>query len=270
MTMPIDLVLVRHGQSEGNAAIHHSERSDDSAFTDAFLRRHSSEWRLTDQGIEQARVVGAWLKKNMDIQFDRYYVSDYLRAKETAANLELPDARWYIEFILRERERGELDVISVTERKKQFKQTYERKLAQSFYWRPPNGESMADLCMRIDRVLQTLHRECSGKRVIIVSHGEVMWAFRVRLERMTQERWHELEISTDPLDRMNNGQILHYTRRDPRTGTVAEHLNWMRSICPTNPEWSRLEWMPIARPAFSNEQLLSIVNRYPRICQFDY
>lgn len=37
----------------------------------------------------------------------------------------------------------------------------------------------------IDRVLHTLHRECSQKRVIIVGHGMVMCAFVVRIERLT-------------------------------------------------------------------------------------
>ena len=35
----------------------------------------------------------------------------------------------------------------------------------------PNGESIAQLCLRIDGVLHTLHRECSDKRVLVVCHG---------------------------------------------------------------------------------------------------
>ena len=94
MTMPIDLVLVRHGESEGNAARRFSTAGDNSVFTDEFCSRHSSRLRLTDQGREQARVAGSWLKKNIGERFDRYLVSGYLRAMETAALLELPEAVW--------------------------------------------------------------------------------------------------------------------------------------------------------------------------------
>ena len=33
----------------------------------------------------------------------------------------------------------------------------------------------------------------TDKRVLMVCHGEVMWAFRVRLERMSQETYRELD-----------------------------------------------------------------------------
>src|SRR5271154_4881825 len=111
MTMPIDLVLVRHGESEGNAARRLSFAGDDSAFTQEFCSRHGSRLRLTDRGREQARIAGDWLKENIGKHFDRYLVSGYLRAMETAALLELPDAIWYQEFYLREREMGLLEIM---------------------------------------------------------------------------------------------------------------------------------------------------------------
>lgn len=44
-----------------------------------------------------------------------------------------------------------------------------------FFWSPPGGgESMAQVCIRIDHTLNTLRRECSNQKVIIVCHGEVM------------------------------------------------------------------------------------------------
>lgn len=36
-------------------------------------------------------------------KIDRFYCSDYLRAKETAALFDIPDATWFTEFYLRER-----------------------------------------------------------------------------------------------------------------------------------------------------------------------
>lgn len=267
MTMPVDLVLVRHGHSEGNAATKRSRAGDDSLFTPEFLARHSSSWRLTDLGKEQARAAGTWIRENMHGgRFGRHYVSEYLRAMETAALLELPDARWFTEFYLRERDWGDLDAMTDAERKALFARSLDRRDAQSFFWTPPNGESMATICAtRVDRVLDTLHRECSGMSVLMVLHGELMWGFRVRLERMSQRRYGELDLSDDPCDRIHNCQILHYTRRDPETGQIAGTCNWMRSVCPTDPSQSRNTWERIERRPYSNEDLLAEVERTPRI-----
>ena len=40
--MPLILVLVRHGQSEGNVASKYSRKGDDTLFTSEFLARPSS------------------------------------------------------------------------------------------------------------------------------------------------------------------------------------------------------------------------------------
>lgn len=269
MGMPNDLVLVRHGESEGNAAVRRSKKGDHSAYTEAFKSRHSSLWRLTDHGREQAKTAGKWIRENLHPPFDRYYTSEYVRAQESAAYLGLPDARWYCEFYLRERDRGDFDVISHQELLEKHGATLRRREIDAFYWTPPNGESMAQLCTRVDRVLHTLHRECDGKRVIIVCHGETMWAFRIRLERMSQERYRRFETSVNPKDRMNNGQILHYTRMHPHSvmpgGTQTPYFEWMRSICPTDLSLSRNAWEKIQRQSYGNSELLEKVARYPQM-----
>ena len=83
MTMPIDLVLVRHGESEGNAARRSSIAGDNSVFTEEFCGRHSSRFRLTDRGREQARAAGTWLKEHLGPRFDRYLVSGSRQAGRT-------------------------------------------------------------------------------------------------------------------------------------------------------------------------------------------
>ena len=63
MTLPIDLVLVRHGQSEMNAAKRRSEAGDHSAFTKEFMERHSASFPLTDLGRRQAEQAGEYLQR---------------------------------------------------------------------------------------------------------------------------------------------------------------------------------------------------------------
>lgn len=264
MAMPNDLVLLRHGLSEGNIATDRSKNGDHSAFTGDFMDRHSSLWRLSNQGITQAIRTGTWLK-NSGFKFDKHYTSDYIRALETAARLEIRDAQWLTEFYLRERNWGDLDRMSVEDREQKYAESMKERKIDPFYWKPPNGESIADLCLRIDRVIDTLHRECEGKKVIIVCHGEVMWAFRVRLERMSQQRFLELDSSKDPAHRIHNCQIIHYTRINPHNNhaQTAPYLNWVRSYCPQ--KGIDGAWEQIVRQQYTNTQLFERAEGIERI-----
>lgn len=259
MTLPIDLVLVRHGESEGNLAKRRHEKGDPSLYTNAFLQRHTASWRLVQKGRVQARLAGGWINAYLG-KFDCYYTSEYARAMETAGLLELPGAEWLCDFYITERDWGDLDKICPEEREQRFGEAIARRDTEPFFWSPPNGESFKDLCLRVDRFLDTLHRGCFDKRVIVVCHGEVMWAFRVRLERMSQVRFRELHLSKDPLDRIHNCQIIHYTRRDPDTLKLAPYANWMRMIRPTDKPVVDMGWQQIVRPRYSNEDLLGVVS----------
>lgn len=59
--MPIDLVFVRHGESEGNRAQERSRAGDDSDW-EIFSQRHTSKYLLTDVGREQARITGEYVQ----------------------------------------------------------------------------------------------------------------------------------------------------------------------------------------------------------------
>ena len=100
------------------SAYNRSWEGDHSLYTGAFLKRHSSLWRLTDRGRDQARITGEWLRAHTRSDKDldpsvahlqtiyRYYVSEYIRAMETAALMELPESKWFVEVQLRERDWG--------------------------------------------------------------------------------------------------------------------------------------------------------------------
>ena len=75
-----EIVLVRHGESEGNLAFNRSVAGDHSLYADEFLERHSSFWRLTDQGRAQALTTGEWMRDNLDVNYDSFFSSEYLRA----------------------------------------------------------------------------------------------------------------------------------------------------------------------------------------------
>lgn len=264
--MPVDLVFVRHGRSEGNEARERSKRGDDRHYTSDFRKRRNREWRLTDAGIEQATAAGDWIRDNIAERFFRYETSEYLRARETAAHLRLPDAFWIQEILLRERSWGHADfVMPESERFEQFAAELATRREDPCYWRPPDGESLADVCLRVEWVLGRLRRECVGQSCVLVTHEDVMWAARFILERLTQEGWREVLLSDDPRTKIHNGQVLHYTRRDPKTGELALRMQWVRSVCPWDPDRSTGHWQRIQPLGFSNNELLDSVAAVERL-----
>lgn len=98
-----------------------------------------------------------------------------------------------------------------------------------------------------------------------VCHGNVMMGFRVRIERMDEKRYREIEHSDDPKDDIHNAHILHYSRRNPYTGEIADFPIFMRSICPWNFSLSSNEWAPIERPKYTSQQLLESINHFPQL-----
>lgn len=272
MTLPIDLVLVRHGQSEGNLAKRLSEAGDHNAFTEEFRNRHSSSFHLTALGREQAGDGERFMRQLMrdeGIVFDRYVTSECIRAIETATIL-LPNAQWwYTEPYLTERNWGDMDICPEDERREKFGAELARRKVEPYFWQPPNGESFMQLCLRMDRVLDTLHRTRSKRPKIFVCHGEVMLALDVRITRMSQERFRELVFPERNEDRIYNCQIVHYTRRDPfhPTRPPLPYMGWKRWFRPTEKPVTTSGWQPIVRPRYSNAELLEIVNRTPAMVE---
>lgn len=264
MGLPKHLILVRHGQSEGNEIqSKYKKQGFDELFTPEFLDRHESQYRLTEKGVIQAQSAGNWIAKNIPEKFDRMYVSGHIRAMETAAHLDLT-GNWFIDMRLRERDGGLFNTISPKRRDTEYKDWAKHAKSQPFLWRPPEGESVADVAMRTKDILETICRECDGKNVISVCHGHVIRTFRIWLER--------LSFSCNDLCRgegenaVHNCSIWHYTRENIEYPHVVEkYAGWMRVIDPTHNPVVEGEWKTITRPRFSNSQLLDEVNKIERL-----
>ena len=265
--MPRDLLLVRHGHSEGNLAREAAKRGDESLSNDdRFRDRSAANWRLTSEGKQEAETAGEWIRTWMNANgvahFDRYYCSPFVRTRETAGILQVPGAEWRLESLLRERDFGLHEGLSPAETKKTYPRSVELKQRNRFLWRPDSGESTPDLDLRIREVLATLAREMADRRVICVTHEDVMWAFRYRLEKMTVDEW--LEADDHPDNDIANCGILHYTRTsDDDTVAVADRFIRVRLISPgCDPE---PDWLPITRPRYSDGELLEQVDTIPPV-----
>jgi broad specificity phosphatase PhoE len=151
---PGRLILVRHGESEGNR---------DRTFT------HSGDVPLTEVGKQQAQRVAAVIAEQFAPA--RVVASPFARARVTGEIIATA-------LSLR------LDV--VTELHEQSfgifaGRPYEAVLEDPSFsntvrwqWRPAQGESLADVRARVTPALESIARADAGRDVVVVSHGGVM------------------------------------------------------------------------------------------------
>lgn len=271
-TVPRNLILVRHGESEENVLTRRIkelsrtkgvELDEEALLAELGLgsRPHTSRIRLTERGCDQARAARDWIHAHLpELDEAVKFHSSYVRAVETAGLLDLLGA-WKEDYSLGERDWGWMDRVPLSD----YFRIREDMKATPFYFAPIHGETFRDLVLRIKRFIDTLARNYSNRDVVVVCHGEVMWAFRFVLERMTVERFEELEHSSNPHDRIHNCQIIQYSRIDPVTQEVGRRYDHMRSVCPWDETLSSNEWRPIERITRNTKDLLTYAEQYPHI-----
>lgn len=240
MTMPLDLLFIRHGESEANIVQKRDDHGVDRVVAETIFARPDWRQRLTARGIDQAKQAKAYIDQELGgLQtFDARYVSPFLRTRETAAYVggDTLDG-WTIDDRIVERSWGVYGKMPRAEQRAQFPLTAAEKLANPWYIRLDGGESMPDVYARFRDFQATLHREQSDKRVVVVSHGDFINAARYGVERMTPEEWEILDENRDYTIR--NCTLLHYTRVYPHNpDDVRDKLRWRRYIYPDAPDES--------------------------------
>lgn len=197
MGMPLDLYVIRHGESEANVIISAGEQGDNSLYTQDNVTVPDRSWRLTATGRKQADCIGRWLVAQQPL-FDRYLVSPYVRTRETAATMALPKAKWEETRVLRERSWGEINTITKDDFKTNYARNWMFKNTDPLYWRPPAGESIADVAEnRVHNLLTSLNRKSDAESVVMVSHGDLMLALMLTLEDLSDEEFMHLRPPTN-------------------------------------------------------------------------
>src|SRR3954454_8932178 len=183
----VQLILVRHGESEGNLAAAEADRVKADR---VLVPARDAGVVLSAGGREQAEALGRHLGTwSPDELPESVWVSPYTRARQTAeialsaAGLEL-EARW--DERLRDRELGILDALTGRGvRRLHPDEADRRRWLGKLYSRPPDAESWADVALRLRSLLADLDREEDGRRILIVTHDAVITLFRyvcVRIE----------------------------------------------------------------------------------------
>ena len=263
MGMPLDLYVIRHGESEANVIMNAGERGDNSLYTQDSVTVPDRSWRLTATGRKQSDCIGRWLVQQQPL-FDRYLVSPYVRARETAATMALPRARWEETRVLRERSWGEINTITQDEFENNYLRNWIFKRTDPLYWRPPAGESVADVAEnRVHNLLTSLNRHNDNGSVVAVTHADYMLALMLTLEDLSDEEF--LSRADSERWRVTNCTCMHYSRRDPGTGRTSERMHWEQTARPVlNEQTGRWEvhtepWREFTRPLMSNGDLVDMV-----------
>ncbi|KAL8088700.1 hypothetical protein AgCh_038470 [Apium graveolens] len=194
--MPKRIILVRHGESQGNRD------------GTAYAITPDYKIPLTPLGIQQSKNAGEKIRRvisNDDRQFNwkvYFYVSPYERTRATLREIGKSFCRKSViggreEVRIREQDFGNFQE---SERMKAIKQT--RMRYGRFFYRFPEGESAADVFDRVSGFLESLWRDIDMNRLhhnpseelnlIIVSHGLASRVFLMRWFKWTVEQFEYL------------------------------------------------------------------------------
>ncbi|HEU5269020.1 MAG TPA: histidine phosphatase family protein [Jatrophihabitans sp.] len=187
------LILVRHGESMGNVARERAEAAG-AEVIDIDLR--DPDVPLSELGLRQSQALGCWLAELDPAERPvQAWSSPYRRAVQTAAEalttagLPLPIRR---DERLRDRELGILDLLTSMGVRNRFpEEATRRRWLGKLYYRPPGGESWADVALRIRSFLAELGRGDAGP-VLIVCHDAVILLFRYVLENLDEAALFDL------------------------------------------------------------------------------
>ncbi|WDZ83021.1 histidine phosphatase family protein [Micromonospora cathayae] len=180
------LWIIRHGESTANVAATAAETSGAELID---LTHRDADVPLSATGEEQARATGRWLAGLPEARRpDVAVVSPYLRAVRTAelalAGSDVPASR---DERLRDRELGILDgLTSFGVRQRHPDEAARRARLGKFYYRPPGGESWADVVLRLRSLLGDLRRDHAGRRVLLVGHDALVFLLRYLVEGLTE------------------------------------------------------------------------------------
>jgi broad specificity phosphatase PhoE len=185
---PNRIILVRHGESQGN-----ENREIYATVPDYALQ-------LTDKGIRQAREAGRHLRSLIGDESVFFYISPLWRTRmtfeEIVRSFERDKFRFREEPRIREQEWGHLRNLDDNEQIDKARNSF-----GSFYYRIPEGESAADVYDRISDFFGTLHRDFDKEHfpqnVVIVTHGMAIRLFLMRWYHWTIE---EFDTVANPLN----------------------------------------------------------------------
>jgi len=180
---PKRIILIRHGESEGNADRYNYESIPDYALN------------LTDNGKEQANEAGKKIKQIIGSESINCYCSPYHRTRQTFECIKssITDnlTTNYEDPRIRELDWGHLrhpdDNESIIRERNEY---------GIFYYRIKDGESGADVYDRVSTFLETMYRDFRkddyAENTLIVTHGMTLRIFLMRWLHWSVEEFENI------------------------------------------------------------------------------
>ena len=177
----IKLLLVRHGQTEGNVLGLYQGRTDVD---------------LNDVGREQAEKIGRRLSLE---KIDAIYSSDLKRARQTAERIA---SFHQIAVLLRE----ELRELNVGDFEGKHPEEIEREhgpmenMWKEGEWSAPGGETLSDFSARVSRFVEEVRgRHEEDETVVAVAHGGSLRSLIAGFLGIGPEAWWRMELDSTSL-----------------------------------------------------------------------
>jgi broad specificity phosphatase PhoE len=228
---PQTIWLVRHGESLGNIARRKAEAENAKTITSPY---REPDVELSPLGVEQSEALGRWFAasgKTPTILFS----SPYTRTVQTtnsmlsATGIYHQDIRIKYDERLRERELGVFDRLTKIGALEKFPDLCDlRERWGKFYFRPPGGESWADVIIRLRNFIETDLSRLPDERILIVTHEVIVRCFRYIIEEMTEQEIMAIDAASD----VRNGGVTSY-ERCAETGRYTLELD---NFCVSNDE----------------------------------
>jgi broad specificity phosphatase PhoE len=205
-----ELILVRHGESEGNIA---REAAEAEQADEILIDQRDPDVPLSGRGRSQAEAVGHWLTElSGERRPSVAWCSPYTRARQTA-ELALATAGMqvslHVDERLRDRELGILDRLTsrgVTARYPD--EARRRRYLGKMYYRPPGGESWADMALRLRSFLADLDRAHEAGCGLVVCHDAVILVLRYILEELSEKQVLDIAAGQS----LGNGSVSRLVR----------------------------------------------------------
>lgn len=155
----MEILFVRHGESEANVLE---------------LMYGSSDYRLTDNGKEQARKAGKIIKM-MGFTPDAIFVSSLSRTHETLESMGYPLTEAISDDRLDERHLGDLEGLEYRLLHEKEPELFTQWNEDWLHYKPGGGESHHAFQKRIVSFLDDLKEKYkNGERLLVVCHGGTM------------------------------------------------------------------------------------------------
>ncbi|MEU8242858.1 histidine phosphatase family protein [Actinoplanes missouriensis] len=214
------LAVVRHGLSTGNVTAQEAEAGGAEMIE---IPERDADVPLSDTGREQAEAVGRFLREQRP---DIAVVSPYLRTRQTAEiALAGSDVPVVVDERLRDRELGVLDLLTARGVEARLPDEARRRARLGkFYYRPPGGESWADVLLRLRALLREVREDHPGGRVVLFAHEATVLMVRYLTEGLLEQELMELAHRTAVANCSVSSWRLDGDRLVPELFNAVEHL----------------------------------------------